>query len=267
MTLHSRFRALVTGLALTSLATVSSPAFSADIAVTGEWVLLGDVAAVVGPAAKKPIAAAPLPGQRMPLSTEFIQAQASAAGYPVSLQAGEMIWVTRSAAASAPALQQAQKPAPQQIAAPTPQRPAPSNLFPDTIDGLIPVLTTDVRRGDPITPDMISFEQPDENRRIQGLITSSRVLQETEATRTIRAGQAISMRDVKPVSVVHKGDQVQLIYETGALRLIVSAKALTSAARGETVRVVNLQSNRAMDAVASAPGEARVGSPMFTQEG
>jgi flagella basal body P-ring formation protein FlgA len=260
MTRKSGFRAAVTGLALTGLLLSATPALSADISISGDWVLLGDVAAVTGPAATRPIAAAPLPGQRMPLSTEFIQAQASAAGYPVSLSPGEMIWVTRSAQTSLQSQRAATPPISYEMA------PVDSGM-PEAVDGKIPVLNTGVRRGDEITADMITFEDPDPRRRIQGLIHSPHILEDTEAKRTLRAGQPLSMNDIKPVSVVRKGDPVQLIYETGALRLIVSAKALSDAAQGETVRVVNLQSNRTMDAIAWAPGETRVGTPKLFQEG
>ena len=133
--------------------------------------------------------------------------------------------------------------------------------------GEVPVLNVDINRGDPITANMITYESIDPNRRIQGLIRSASLLEDTEATRTIRAGQPLSTRDIQAVSVISRGDQIQLIYENGPLRLIVSAKALSDAAAGDSVRVQNLQSNRSMDAVAWAPGEARVGSSIFSQEG
>ena len=246
-------------LALT-LASVFGPAMpvSADIQIQGDWVRLGDVAPVSGVAADKPIAAAPLPGQRMPLSSAFIEAQASAAGFPVDLPDGQMIWIAKSP--DAPPATQAAPPPPQ-------HRAAPVMRIEDTQeDGEVPVLVTDVRRGDPITPDMIAYQPLQTGRRIQGLIRSASVLGETEATRTIRAGQPLSLRDIQPVSIVKKGDLVKLIYERGPLKLVVNAKALNDAARGDTVRLQNLQSNRSMDAVAWAPGEARVGTAFFGSE-
>lgn len=229
--------------------TLTGVGHAGDVTVHGDWILLGDVAPVHGSAAEKPIAAAPLPGQRLPLVAEFIEMQASAAGFPVDMPDGETIWVTRSATASA------------NVSAlpPTVSEPAPQ--MPDVADGLVPVLNIDVRRGDPITPDMISMEAPDPKRRIQGLIHSPEYLIDTEATRTVRAGQPLTVRDIKAISVIRKGDPVQLVYQSGALRLTVNAKALGDAAEGEPVRVINLQSNRTMDAIAFAPGEARIGTP------
>lgn len=226
------------------------PAFCEDIRVSGDWVRLGDVAPVTGKAADKLIAASPLPGQRLPLTSAFINMQAAAAGYPVAMPDGQTIWVVRSDQPDTRTL-----PA---IASKVITETA--ETMPDDLDGQVPVLNMDVRRGDPITADMVDFETPDPKRRIQGLIRSAVYLEDTEATRTIRAGQMLSMRDVQPVSVIRKGDPVQLVYQAGALRLTVSATALENAARGDSIRVMNLQSKRTMDAVASAPGEARVGS-------
>jgi flagella basal body P-ring formation protein FlgA len=225
----------------------SSIAHAGDVGVSADWILLGDVAPVHGVAAEKPIAASPLPGQRLPLAAEFIEMQAKAAGFPVDLPEGETIWVVRETTTPAEMREAFNAPPPE------------ASAMPQARDGLVPVLNTDVRRGDPITPDMISFDTPDPKRRIQGMISSPSHLEDTEATRTIRAGTPLSVRDIKAVSVIHKGDPIQLIFENGALRLTVDAKALESGARGETIRVQNLQSNRTMDAIAYAPGEARLG--------
>lgn len=226
------------------VAMMSAPIHAGEVSVSGDWILLGDVAPVTGAPAEKPIAASPLPGQRLPLAAAFIEMQAKAAGYPVDLEDGSTIWVTRSQ--TSPATVQTVK-------------AVKSPVQTQSQEGLIPVLTTEVRRGDAITPDMLTFVEPDPDRRIQGLIRSDSLLFGTEATRTIRAGQPLSLRDIQPVSVIKKGDPVQIIYQTGLLRLTVNAKALTSAAKGETVRVMNLQSNRTMDAIAEAPGKAFVG--------
>ena len=115
---------------------------SADVAITGDWVLLGDVANVTGAPAQRQIAAAPMPGQRMPLASEFIEAQARAAGYPVDLPDGELIWVTRSSA-STPVTP---SPAPQ--TAPVRNTSAAAISSEPHAENEVPMLTVDVRRGD-----------------------------------------------------------------------------------------------------------------------
>ncbi len=239
-------KAVLSSVVTLGLVLVTAQAGASEVTVSDEWIRLGDVANVTGPAAQKPIAAAPPPGQRMPLAAEFVEMQSSAAGFPIDLPAGDMIWVTRQSET-------------EDVYQPAPAPASKAEAYPDDVNGLVPMLNTDLRRGDLITADMITMAEPDPRRRIQGLIRSARHLVDTEATRTIRAGQPLSLNDIKAASVIRKDDPIQLIFETGALRLTVSAKALNDAAKGETVRVVNLQSRRTMDAVAHAPGEARVG--------
>jgi predicted ABC-type transport system involved in lysophospholipase L1 biosynthesis ATPase subunit len=55
-----------------------------------------------------------------------------------------------------------------------------------------------------------------------------------------------------------KGDPVTLIYATAGVKLTVDGVAQNEAAKGEAVRVLNSYSKRTIEAVAHAPGEARV---------
>lgn len=227
------------------LAMCSAPlALANEVTVSGNWIKLGDVAPVSGEPASRPIAAAPLVGQRLPLSEAFIESQAQAAGYPVDLPTNSVVWVTR---------QDNEKTQSTTVNPPF----APAKV-PD--DGLIPVLNVRVNRGEAIQPDMLTYVEPDPKRRIQGLIQSDDILLNTEAKRTLQPGRPLKLTDIQPVSVIRKGETVQIVYQVGALRLTVNGRALTSAAAGDTVRIMNLQSKSAMDAIAHAPGVARIGA-------
>lgn len=57
---------------------------------------------------------------------------------------------------------------------------------------------------------------------------------------------------------IRRGDLVTLTYEIGPLRLSTRAKATASAAQGEAIRLVNLDSERVIDAVVTGPGQATV---------
>jgi flagella basal body P-ring formation protein FlgA len=57
-------------------------------------------------------------------------------------------------------------------------------------------------------------------------------------------------------AVIHRGDTVTLVYIAPGLQLTTRAKALNDAAVGGAVRLVNLQSNRAVDAVVTGPATA-----------
>lgn len=59
--------------------------------------------------------------------------------------------------------------------------------------------------------------------------------------------------------VISRNDLVEVAYETGGIRLTVTGRAQRNAAAGEPVAVLNLQSGRTIDAVATGPGRAIAG--------
>lgn len=59
--------------------------------------------------------------------------------------------------------------------------------------------------------------------------------------------------------VINRNDLVEVAYETGGIRLTVTGRAQRNAAAGEPVAVLNLQSGRTIDAVATGPGRAVAG--------
>jgi flagella basal body P-ring formation protein FlgA len=59
--------------------------------------------------------------------------------------------------------------------------------------------------------------------------------------------------------VIQRGDAVQVVYEMDGVRLTVTGRAQRSAAVGQPVPVLNLQSGRVIEAVAAAPGRALAG--------
>lgn len=56
--------------------------------------------------------------------------------------------------------------------------------------------------------------------------------------------------------MIHRGEMITLRYDAPGFALTLQARALSDAAEGDSLRVLNLQSNRAVDATAIAPGIA-----------
>ena len=56
-----------------------------------------------------------------------------------------------------------------------------------------------------------------------------------------------------------RNDIVEVLYETGGVRLTITGRAEGNAAEGQRVAIRNLQSNRVIDAVATGPGQAVAG--------
>lgn len=82
-----------------------------------------------------------------------------------------------------------------------------------------------------------------------------------EALRNLRAGQAVRAADVAPPRIIRRGQAVTILFTAGPLNIQAAGRALSDAGVGEPVRVMNLSSNRTLDAMADAAGRARVSAP------
>ncbi len=79
------------------------------------------------------------------------------------------------------------------------------------------------------------------------------------ARRPLRAGTAVSLADLSAPKVIKKDEMVQVAYAAGGIKLVLQGKALTGAAVGEVVDILNPVSKKTIQAVATGPGEAVVG--------
>jgi flagellar basal body P-ring formation protein FlgA len=79
------------------------------------------------------------------------------------------------------------------------------------------------------------------------------------AKRPLRAGAAVSARDVSAPQVIKKGEMVLVTYADGQIMLTLQAKAIGSATSGEPLNVQNPSSGKVLQAVATGPGQAIVG--------
>jgi len=79
------------------------------------------------------------------------------------------------------------------------------------------------------------------------------------ARRAMRAGAPVQSRDLTAPQVIARGDMVQVVYLSGGVSLTVTGRATRNAALGEAVIVTNIESGRAIDAVAVGPGQAVTG--------
>jgi flagella basal body P-ring formation protein FlgA len=71
----------------------------------------------------------------------------------------------------------------------------------------------------------------------------------------------------EPITV-GKNSSVSMVFETQNMTLIARGRALQDGAVGDTIRVLNTQSNRTIDAVVAAPGLVRIvraGSPTLAR--
>jgi flagella basal body P-ring formation protein FlgA len=76
----------------------------------------------------------------------------------------------------------------------------------------------------------------------------------------LREGSAVSMHDVIAPQVIKKDDMISVTFSQGGIALMLQAKAMESAVAGQPLSVINLNSKKVLQAVATGPGQAVVGA-------
>jgi flagella basal body P-ring formation protein FlgA len=79
------------------------------------------------------------------------------------------------------------------------------------------------------------------------------------ARRPLRAGAVVLAHDVAAAIVIKSGDLISVAYDADGISLTLEGKAMASAGVGDTLAVMNPQSKKIVQAVASGPGQAVVG--------
>lgn len=237
----------IAALALACLALAPLAGAQAGVKqVSGDWIKLGDVAPVSGDAANLLIGPAPPAGQTLSLDPAFIVSTAKSAGVLLAIPLDAPVLVTRTG--------NAKQATPANVARPaTPAK----QIAGDALGGEVLVLVRDVPRGGVITDADLGWQAASAVRPVRNGADPETAVG-MEARRMLKAGQALAASDLKAASVIRKGDPVTLIYTTPGVKLTVDGVAQNEAAKGEAVRVLNSYSKRTIEAVAHAPGEARV---------
>lgn len=125
---------------------------------------------------------------------------------------------------------------------------------PPTVD--TPVLARTVEKGETLTAaDFTSAALPPATARGA---TPPREAAGQEAVRRLAAGNPVRDNDIVAPRVIRRGEAVTITLVSGALRITTSGRALSEAARGQPVRVLNLSTNRTLDAVADTPGQVHI---------
>jgi flagella basal body P-ring formation protein FlgA len=227
------------------------PPAHGQIAVKGEWISLGDVAPVTGEAASILIGPAPPPGQKLAVDPVFVTSVAKKSGVILAIPLDQPIWVTRTSG-NAPAAREATV---AKAANPAPQ--IGSQLAGNSKAGEMIVLIRDVGRGQRISADDLGWSDKS-SASVRSGVSDMQLAVGMEAKRSLKSGQPLQTADFKQPDLIKKGQPVKLVYASRGLRLTVDGLAQNDAGKGESVRVLNGYTKRAIDAVAMASGEAHV---------
>ena len=123
----------------------------------------------------------------------------------------------------------------------------------------IPVPKRLISAGATISADDLEW-QPVHLRRLAGnSLTDAEQLIGRVAKRPLKAGQILRQSDVAVSPVIRKNDLIRLVVKTGQMTLSVQGKALQDAALGQTIRVMNVNSNRQLSGTVVDAGTVAVG--------
>jgi flagellar basal body P-ring formation protein FlgA len=121
----------------------------------------------------------------------------------------------------------------------------------------VPALSRSLGVGEAINPQDIQWIDVREASLRPGTLMDPQDIDGKASRRPLRAGKPLRATDFKRLAAVNRGEIITITYRVPGIRLTAKARALTEAALGEPLRVVNLQSSRTIDVVVTAPGQAR----------
>lgn len=78
----------------------------------------------------------------------------------------------------------------------------------------------------------------------------------------MRAGQAVRMNDLMKPVAVQRNELVTIVYQMPGVLLSIRGKAVEAGSVGDIINVVNVQSNRTVQATVTAPGRVTVAAAM-----
>ncbi len=121
-----------------------------------------------------------------------------------------------------------------------------------------PVLSINLQNGSTIKSSDIEYIKIKEHEFARDVITDAQKLIGMTARRTIIAGRPIKNTDIIAPEVIKRGSLLTLSLNSGAMNLTTQVKALESGAKGDVIRVVNIASNKTLQALVMGSGEVAI---------
>jgi flagellar basal body P-ring formation protein FlgA len=249
------------GLVL-ALVLAAAPAFAAErvvlkdgLSVSGADVRLGDLFDGAGAASGVLVARAS--GPLLVLDAGRVRAIAAAHGLEWLNPNGYrelVVKTTASAPAAAPAVPPA-APAALLQAAETVRTPAPS------AERMVDALTWshNLSAGDLVRPEDVVWTKVSARLVPYDAEHDPDAVVGQAARRALREGTPAAVHDLALPKVIRRDQDVEVVFLEDGVRLVLTGRALADAAVGDPVPVLNIQSKKTIDAVASGPGQAVTG--------
>lgn len=117
-----------------------------------------------------------------------------------------------------------------------------------------------LRAGEVVRPEDVVWSEVQAHLAGPGAPQDAEVVVGQAARRALRAGAPVQDRDLTAPQVIKRNDRVEVAFIQSGVRLTITGLAMADAAVGENFPVRNTTSNRTIEAVATAPGQAVVGA-------
>lgn len=124
----------------------------------------------------------------------------------------------------------------------------------------IPVPEQPIIRNQSITAEDIRVIRIARTRIRRGTALSADEIIGQAAKRRLAANRPVLRRDLEAPKLVKRNTMVEILFETGGLLLKAEGRALSDAAKGQAVKVLNTQTKRTVEGTAIATGVVSVAS-------
>ena len=125
----------------------------------------------------------------------------------------------------------------------------------------VPVLSRPMMPGDVVGAQDITWISVDVSQLPPGQVMDASELIGHTPRHPLRAGVALRPVDLEVPLLVHRNDAVMIVLEAPGMSLTAEGRALDNGGKGELIRVVNIQSNRMIDATVLDMGEVGIAAP------
>jgi len=146
------------------------------------------------------------------------------------------------------------------IVAPSIDKPVKKILVSGMVERMVsvPVLHNNLQRGDIIGANDIRLIDVDQKTLQHNVIMDPEDLIGMTPRRIAYGGKFLLAGTLQRPQLVTRGDKVSITFKDGTLVLTAKGKALQSGAKGDTIRVTNINSSRTVDAFVSGENQVIV---------
>lgn len=124
----------------------------------------------------------------------------------------------------------------------------------------VPVLKDTMRNGSIIRANDIAFQNHRAHNINHDVVLTADELIGMTPRRMVFTDKPIKLSEIEAPQIIHRGENITMIFKNGAMELTAMGKALENGSKGDLIRVVNTNSSRTLTAQVTAEKEVRIQS-------